>query len=151
MSPCRRWLAYFAVLTMLPTVLLGQLVSPAADRPRDGVFVHISHGSDDVHRLLMGMQMAVTMAEAKKDVIIYCDIEAVKVLKADAPDISMKPFRSLHELLERLAKLHVRVMACPTCMKVAGMEANDLRAGVEVANKDRFFDFTAGRMLTIDY
>jgi hypothetical protein len=49
----------------------------------------------------MGLQMAVTMAEDKKD--------------------------------------------------VAGVNSDDLLPGVTVARKDRFFSFTSGRILSIDY
>lgn len=77
------------------------LTSTEVNPHRGGVFVHISHGSDDPHRLLMGLQMAVTMAEDKKD--------------------------------------------------VAGVNSDDLRPGVTVARKDRFFSFTSGRILSIDY
>lgn len=119
--------------------------------PRDGVFIHISHGADDPHRLLMGLRLATTMAEAGKDVLVYCDINAVGVLATSAPDLSFEPFPTLYELLARLADLAVPVMACPTCMKVAGIEAHDLRSGVTVAQKERFFSFTQGRILSVDY
>jgi predicted peroxiredoxin len=118
---------------------------------RDGVFIHISHGTDSPHRLLMALKMAVTMAEAHKDVLVYCDIEAVKVLTSTAKDVSMEGFPTLHELLARLAELKVVVLACPTCMKVAGIEQRDLRPGVRVAERDLFSSFTKGRILSLDY
>lgn len=139
------------LLLALPLIAIGQEAGAKRAKQRDGVFVHISHGKDDPHRLLMGFQMATTMAEAGKDVIVYCDIEAVHVLTADAPDIEMKPFKNLHSMLDGLQKKGVIVMACPTCMKVAGIEPAALRRGITVADKDKFFTFTKGRILTIDY
>jgi predicted peroxiredoxin len=131
------------------------LPSLAQARPtndeRDGVFVHISHGGDNPHRLLMALQMAATMAEGGKDVLVYCDIEAVKVLTASAKPVTFEAFPSSVELLERLKKLKVQVLACPTCMKVARVESKDLREGVSVAQKDLFFSFTKGRILSLDY
>jgi len=121
------------------------------NKVREGVFVHISHGADNPHRLLMALKMAVTMAEGGKDVLVYCDIEAVKVLTHDAQAITFEQFPSSHALLDRLKELKVTVIACPTCMKVAHIEANALRPGVSVAQKDLFFSFTKGRILSIDY
>jgi predicted peroxiredoxin len=118
---------------------------------RDGVFIHISHGTDSPHRLLMALKMAVTMAEGKKDVLVYCDIEAVKVLTSSAKDVVMEGFPTSHELLARLGVLKVVVLACPTCMKVAGIEQRELRTGVRVAERDLFFSFTKGRILSLDY
>jgi hypothetical protein len=54
----RRWLLLIAV----GALLVGASIMGAAEK-RDGVFVHISHGPDDPHRVLMGLQMARIMAE----------------------------------------------------------------------------------------
>ena len=32
-------------------------------QPRDGIFIHISHGTDDPHRALMALKMAEIMQE----------------------------------------------------------------------------------------
>lgn len=151
MNTRMRTAAMVALLSAACVFSFGQDARQEVNPQRGGVFVHISHGSDDPHRLLMGLQMAVTMAEDKKDVMVYCDISSVRILTKSATDISLKPFPSLHELLARLAHLNVPVMACPTCMKVAGVHSDDLRPGVTVARKDRFFSFTSGRILSIDY
>jgi len=99
----------------------------------------------------MALKMAVTMSEGNKAVLIYCDIEAVKMLVQGAAPVTHAGFPSSEELLKRLADLKIVVMACPTCMKVAGVEAKDLRSGVIVAERDRFFSFTSGRIIALDY
>jgi hypothetical protein len=45
----------------------------------------------------------------------------------------------------------VGVYACPTCLKIAGFTPKDLMEGVQVAQKDKFFNFTKGRIITLDY
>jgi predicted peroxiredoxin len=95
--------------------------------------------------------MAVTMAESRRDVLVYCDIEAVKVLTKDAPATRFEQFPSSHELLDHLKELKVTVLACPTCMKVGNIEPTALRSGVNVATPDLFFSFTKGRILSLDY
>jgi hypothetical protein len=42
-------------------------------------------------------------------------------------------------------------MACPGCLKNAGKTPEDLRPGITVADKDKFFNFTKGRILTLNY
>jgi len=42
-------------------------------------------------------------------------------------------------------------MACPGCLKAAGKTGDDLTAGVQIADKARFFTFTKGRILILDY
>jgi predicted peroxiredoxin len=124
--------------------------APAQERPRDGVFIHISHGKEDPHRLLMGLTMATRMMD-DKDVLIYMDIEAVRVLLKGAPPVTQKVFEPSDVLLKKLLEAKVTVMACPTCLKVAGKEPADLLPGIQVARKEAFFSFTAGRILSLDY
>jgi predicted peroxiredoxin len=142
---------FVTTLILLCMALPSLVQAQRTNGVRDGVFVHISHGSESPHRLLMALKMAVTMAEDGKDVLVYCDIEAVKVLAASGKPVTFENFPSSHELLDRLKELKVQVLACPTCMKVAKVESKDLREGISVAQKDLFFAFTKGRILSLDY
>ena len=118
--------------------------------PRDGVFVHVSHGTGDPHRVLMALKMAELMA-ADKDVLVYFDIEGIEVVLADAPDIEYAQFPPSRTQIARLIELGVPIFACPGCLKAAGKNPEDLAPGIQVAEKDAFFDFTEGRILTLDY
>ncbi|MBD3235002.1 MAG: peroxiredoxin [candidate division Zixibacteria bacterium] len=116
----------------------------------DGVFIHITKGPSDPHEVLMALQMAVIMAE-DKDVLVYFDIDGVRNVLSDSKDIAFEHFPSSHTQLTELIKMEVPVMACPGCLKAAGESAEDLMDGVMVADKERFFNFTNGRILTLDY
>ena len=117
---------------------------------RDGVFIHISEGYNDPHKVLMPLKMATMMAD-DKDVLVYMDIHAVKALVKGAKDLEFEGFESLQTYLKQLADKNVGVYACPTCLKVAGFSADDLIKNVQPAQKDKFFDFTKGRIITLDY
>lgn len=117
---------------------------------KDGVFIHISHGTDDPHRMLMGLTMAERMS-ADKDVILYIDITGIDVVLKDSPDLTLEPFASSKTLIQSLLKKGVTIMACPTCLKAAGKSPEDLAEGISVADKDKFFNFTEGRILSLDY
>ncbi len=88
-----------------------------ADTPRDGVFIHITASYDNPHRLLMPLKMATMMAK-DKDVLIYMDIEAVKVLVKGAIDITHPEFKSAHTYIKQLSSMGVGIYACPTCLKM---------------------------------
>lgn len=122
----------------------------ADDPPRDGVFIHITHGADDPHRLLMAMNLASMMAE-DHDVLVYYDIEGVTAVLKDSPDISFAHFPTSKELIQTLLEKNVILMACPGCLEVAGKAKDDLKEGIEIADKEMFFKFTNGRILTLDY
>jgi predicted peroxiredoxin len=117
---------------------------------RDGLFIHITQCYDDPHRVLMPLKMATMMAK-DKDVIVYMDIHAVNLLVKGAKDIEFADFESAHTYIKKLIDLKVGVYACPTCLKIAGFKPEDLMEGVQVAQKDKFFNFTKGRIITLDY
>ncbi len=87
----------------------------------DGVFIHISEGYNDAHKALMPLKMATIMAD-DKDVLIYMDIHVVNL-----------PVKGSENLTH------------------AGFEPGDLKEGIQTAQKDKFFNFTKGRIITLDY
>jgi len=117
---------------------------------RDGVFIHISHGKDDPHRVLMALNMAKIMAD-DHDVLVYFDIKGVEVVLKDAENLTYSHFPGSREQLSTLPQKGVILMACPGCLKAAGKSAKDLAPGIRVADKQTFFSFTKGRILTLDY
>jgi predicted peroxiredoxin len=117
---------------------------------KDGVFVHITESYNDPHRVLMPLKMAVMMAK-DKDVLIYMDIHAVELLVKGAKDLNYEDFESFQTYIKQLADKNVGVYACPTCLKLAGFKPEDLMDGAQIAQKDKFFNFTKGRIITLDY
>jgi predicted peroxiredoxin len=140
---------------LLATVALALAVSAQVlwaeeSAPRDGVFVHVSHGVEDPHRVLMALNMAQLMAESR-DVLVYFDIQGVEVVLESAPDLTFSHFPASKAQLQKLIAMGVGIYACPGCLKAAGKTPADLMPGVKVADKDAFFSFTKGRILTLDY
>jgi predicted peroxiredoxin len=131
-------------------IVMDMSDSAAACCVRDGVFYHISSGYNNPHKALMPLKMAAMMA-MDKDVILYLDIEAVKMVLKDSKDMTFADFPSLKESLKKLIDMKVTIMACPTCLKIAGKTEADLMPGVIIAQKDKFFNFTKGRIITLDY
>ena len=138
------------LFTLLAGLMVQPLVAQSPDAPRDGVFLHISHGTDDAHRLLMALNMASIMAD-DHDVLVYFDIKAVEVVIKNAPDVEFSHFPSSQTLLTSLKEKGVILMACPGCLKVIDKTGEDLMDGVGLADKTRFFSFTEGRILSLDY
>ena len=144
------WMKLGFVLCMVVGLMLTGADTVKAETPRDGIFIHISQGPDSPHRVLMALNMA-KMMSADRDVLVYFDIKGIEVVVKDAPDITFAHFPSSKEQLATLPKKGVTIMACPGCLKAAGKTPADLTEGVMVADKDRFFNFTKGRIITLDY
>ena len=127
-----------------------EMAAMTSDSLRDGIFIHITQGYDDPHRVLMPLKMANLMA-ADKDVLVYLDIHAVELVLKTSKDMEFADFDPLKKQLQDLIDRKVGVYACPTCLKIAGHTPDELMDGIQVASKDRFFDFTGGRIITLDY
>lgn len=115
----------------------------------DAVFIHITHGSDDIHRLLMGLQMANIMSESRK-VLVYFDIQGIEAVLKETKDLNFSHFPGSQSQLQILLARGVPLLACPGCLKASGHTPQDLLEGVEIANKDKFFSFASARILTLD-
>jgi predicted peroxiredoxin len=117
---------------------------------KDGLFVHISSGYDNPKKALMALSLAVKMSESQ-DVCLFFDIEGVKLLTKTAENIPMENYMSSHDALNKLIEQNVIIMACPMCTKAAGINPKDYKDGIIIAEKEKFFDFTKGRILSLDY
>lgn len=141
-------------LIILGGILMTSCVKTTVESPSepetDGVFIHISEGYNDAHKALMPLKMATIMAN-DKDVLIYMDIHAVNLLVKGSEDLMFDGFESAHTYFKQLLDMEVGIYACPTCLKVAGFEPADLLDGIKTAEKDKFFNFTKGRIITLDY
>lgn len=129
---------------------IADLVKPLQQTVKDGVFFHISSGYENPKKVLMAFSLAVKMAESE-DVCLFFDIEGVKLLTKTSEDIQMENYMSLHEAINKLTEQNVLIMACPMCTKAAGINPEDYKDGVIIAEKEKFFDFTKGRILSLDY
>ncbi len=148
----KRWNRRAVVAAVLLAVGVAGAGADAEEAPaREGVFIHLSAGPDQGHRVVMALKMAVLMAEGGRDVLVYGDIEAVKVLVKGAPEVKHKSFETASGYLAKLAALGVPVRACPSCLAAAGKNAGDLLPGVKPADGAEFFSFTKGRILSLDY
>ncbi|MCB1020835.1 MAG: DsrE family protein, partial [Acidobacteria bacterium] len=125
-------------------------------KSQDGVFIHVSHGvsgehgPDHAQRVLMAFKMADVMS-SDKPVAMYFDIDAVHLLLKGGPDVSAPGFDSSKAMIAKLLKAGVKMYVCPACLKAAGRSESDVLDGVQIANKDAFFAFTSGRILSLSY
>jgi predicted peroxiredoxin len=134
-------------LACIPACAPNQAPEPPA---KDGAFIHITAGIDNPHRVAMALQMASIMAE-DRDVLVYFDIKGIEVVLKDAPDIAYAQFPGSKAQLASLAEKGITVAACPGCLQAAGKTEADLADGITLAEKSKFFNFTQGRILTLDY
>lgn len=137
--------------TAKKTEPVEQYIPPPPPPPaKDGVFIHLSSGMDSPQRVLMALTMGLKMAD-DYDVYIYIDISAVHVVLNSSKSLEMPKFETSKILIDKILNKGVRIAVCPTCLESANKTQYDLMKGIKLANKNEFFDFTQGRILTLDY
>ena len=145
--------ALFLLLLIFSACIRTDNQTEAVQEPEaktDGAFIHISKGSEDAHDVLMALMLADKFSTSN-DVLVFFDKQGIEMVTGDAPNLEMEPFDSSDDIFARLVDLGVTILACPACMQVSGVVEEDLRDGVQVAEKEQFFEFTEGRILSLDY
>jgi len=84
-------------------------------------------------------------------VLVYFDINAVETVLKTSEDITYEQFPSSKTQLQKLMDGGVPLYVCPGCLEAAGYTPEDVMEGVQIAERDKLFAFTEGRILTLDY
>ncbi len=141
------------VIALMLTLLLAapSLAGEEEAQKTDGLFIHISHGEEDAHRVLMPLSLANMVAE-KYEVRLFLDIDAVNLVVEGAPDVAYDGFdHSSLELLAKLVEKGVEIYACPMCLKVAGHTPEELMEGVSPAGPEIFAGLADGTITALDW
>ena len=117
---------------------------------KDGIFLHVSSGFDNPQKAAMALTLATKYTDSH-DVMLFFDIKGVELVKKDSRNINMEHYDTSFDAIQHLLDNGAQIAACPMCLKKAGISEDQLIEGVQVAQKDMFFDFTEGRILSMDY
>lgn len=136
------------VLKTLLLLSIGLIFVTNEISAKDGFLVHLS--SKDPHRVSMALSFALNMAN-DYDVFVFVDVEGVKAVLKDAESIRFKNFEATRTMIDKLLKAGVQIAVCPMCLEALGHTQYDLISGLKLIDKKDFFNFTSGRIITIDY
>jgi predicted peroxiredoxin len=123
---------------------------PPPQPPKDGVLIHISSGMENPQKVLMALTMGLIMSD-DRDVFIFMDINAVNVVLSTSKSLELPKFESSKILIDKILNKGIKIAVCTTCLEAVNKTQYDLMKGIKFANKDDFFDFTQGRILTLNY
>ena len=117
---------------------------------RDGMLIHIKSGTDNPHSVLMGLSLALKMAE-DSDVLVFFSVKGVHHATKEAENLQYGDFTNSAELIDKLIQSGAGLFACPMCLSAEKIEKDDLKDGIGVMTQEQFFGFTDGRIVTLDY
>jgi predicted peroxiredoxin len=139
-----------AALAVVVLVTVSCQQAQIQDHGKDGMFFHIK--SNDAHKVIMPLSLGTKMLEDDVNLAYFFDIEGVHAVVKGSEAFTKEGFdMDSHQALQKLMGNNVGLYVCPMCLKAAGYTKEDLMEGVGIMEKEVFFNFTDGRILTLDY
>ena len=142
----RTLLVSFLLLVAVPT-----LAQPAPQTDADkSIVVHIGQYTNDLHSAAMGLGLAGMLQDAGADVTVFLDREAVRMADAAHP-LLVYGDSDIEALMASFLESGGRVVVCPHCAQLGGVEASELRDGTEMGTKAAIAQLFLAADTVIDY
>jgi predicted peroxiredoxin len=104
------------------------------------IVFNITSGKDDLHALTMALQLAGHALDDGREVVLFMNVRATELARKDAsPTLAFRENPPLQTMLKKLMERGAKMLVCPHCMKVQGVEPADLLPGAEVASRETLF------------
>ncbi len=123
---------------------------PALPPPPDGVFVHLTSGSENPLSVLAALTTALEMS-ADHEVYVYLDVNAVTIVVNNAKSIELPKFQASKILIDKLIAKGATVAVNQLCLEASNKTKFDLMKGVKIADPEDFLNFTRGRIFSLSY
>lgn len=144
------WTSSLAAALLLSLSLPA--VAPAEDAAQK-IVVHLGHATDDLHSASMGVSLARMLQKKGASVTVFLDREGVRIADDDMPKSLGwgKKSDPVVAILVDFMKAGGRVLLCPHCAEMAGVEDDDLFEGARIASQAEVADVFLAADKVIDY
>ena len=120
---------------------------------QQSIVVHLSHFTDDLHAAFMALNIGTMIAESgQADVVLFLDLEGVRLADAGSrSDLAWGDSGGIGEAYDAFIAAGGSVQVCPHCAAQAGVEAEALRDGAEMATREGIAEMFLHADKVIDY
>jgi predicted peroxiredoxin len=101
------------------------------------ILMHLNYGTDNLHAAFMALKLGTNLQERGAQVMLVLTLEGVRIADKNQPlDLrwGSSPM-TLTQLYEQFVAAGGKVMVCPFCAEAAGISADDLRSGAQLAQE----------------
>ena len=147
-------LAIIAAIVLAAGVyVLSGVTSARAETKTQKIVIHLSRYSDDSHSALMAVHFAQYLQEHGADVTLMLDVEGVRLADQRMVQNSATGINAqISTYYDGFVKAGGKVLVCPHCAEVAGITAQNLRAGAHLAkNLGELADVVLAADKILDY
>lgn len=118
----------------------------------DKVLIGLTHADDEPENVLIAYLMGVEALRAGKQAALWLTKDGVNVgLEGFAGKIEVEGAPSVADLHAEFVERNGRILACPVCVKVRGLEDASWSSATEVKGAPSVYEFTEGGALVFNY
>jgi predicted peroxiredoxin len=116
------------------------------------VFVKLDHFTDDLHSVYMALKLANGLQQTENHVTLFLNLEAVRLADSRHPlELGWGPNKSLAPLYQAFINGGGQILVCPHCAKAAGLDAEDIREGAQIAEDNQVIEALNAADKTLSY
>jgi predicted peroxiredoxin len=116
------------------------------------VLICLNHGVEDPESVLIAYLVGVESLRAGKEAVMFLTKDAIHVATPNfVKSIDIPGAPSVAELHAEYLERGGRLIACPVCVRVRGMQEAEWEPGTQIAGVPAILEYTAGGALVFNY
>ena len=115
-------------------------VSPETQKPT--LVINLTSGTEDLHAVVMGLHFAEHGLADGREVVIFFNVKAPPLARKELSDtVKFKETRPVRAMIADLLKQGAKMVVCPMCAEITGVEADQLAPGIDmIEDRKQIFD-----------
>ena len=153
---------FLAALAACPLAAgCASMVAPAADAQtpqtaqtaqKQDIVVHLGSFSNDLHSAFMAFSLATSLQKHGASVTVFLDREGVRLADVrERGDLTWGDSGGTSAAMAEFVQAGGKVVVCPHCASLAGMEATNIRPGARLATHEEVATIFLSANKVIDF
>ncbi len=146
-------IACCCALSLLQPSLASAAEGDAADAPKPTLVINLTSGISQLHSVVMGLHFAEHGLADGREVVIFFNVKSPPLARANlAESVKFQQTPPVREMIQSLLKGGAKMVVCPMCAKITGVQADQLAAGIEIVeDRKQIFDFLHANSVVFTY
>jgi predicted peroxiredoxin len=132
-------------------IVTGESVAQRSAEPT--LVINLTSGAEDLHAVTMGLHFAEHGLAAGRQVVIFFNVKAPPLARKTLDDsVRFEDKLPVREMIQELVRAGAKMVVCPMCAAITGVEPDELTAGIEmIADREQIFDHLHAQTVVFTY
>ena len=148
----------FWTVLAVSLVLLGAYITNAgdpgaSDAQKPTLVINLTSGTEDLHAVVMGLHFAEHGLADGREVVIFFNVKAPPLARKSLDDsVRFEDLPPVREMVSDLLEQGAKVVVCPMCAGITGVETDELAPGIEmIEDRKQIFDHMHANSVVFTY